>query len=111
MPERISSASTKSKDVSYSEKRGKVLLTGPVAVFVELIVDPFGVFAHLGDFVRHFEDREAKLQLCPVVLLLKEHVWLDGHEELLLDLFVVFERDLELVHEVENPTIATPHQI
>ena len=87
------------------------LLTSSVSVNVELFEHPLRVFAHLGDLVSHFEDREAKLQLCPVVLLLKEHVWLYGHEELLLDLFVVFERDLELIHEVENPTIATPHQV
>ena len=38
-----------------------MILTGSVAVLVELIVDPLGVFAHLSDLVRDFEDRVAKL--------------------------------------------------
>ena len=83
------------------------LLTGSIAIFVKLIVDPFGVLAHLRDLVCDFKNRIAQLKLRPVRILLQKNVRLDCHQYSLLNLLIIFESDLEFVHDIKDSAVAS----
>lgn len=86
-------------------------LTGAVAVFVKLVVNILGVFAHLCDFIRYFQYRVPQIELHPVGIRFEEYVGFDSDDNSLLNFFVVGKRHLQLFQKVKDVAVATPIQI
>ena len=83
------------------------ILTSSAFVSVQLVVHPRRILAKPGQLCGNLEHQEAELKGLAVWSSLQNVVRLDCCQDSLLELFVVFESDLQLVEDFENATVAT----